>query len=160
MVFKHIETKKGTRVCFVGWAFPSEHPGSPPLEHQAMHCGLRAKTENTAGIYYMTVHVMEKTQVARCTYLVSPTWSGTNSALHQPSGWLQRCKKQQGRAWNTLLMRSWHRQGIKKKHLCKLAARLQTSKTPWAFCGPTYRGCHYRYAPLLVIPASSQGNME
>lgn len=52
--------------------------------------------------------------LARCTYWVYSTWSGTDSVLHPPSGWLQRCRRQQERAGNTLLMRSEHRNTIIK----------------------------------------------
>lgn len=92
------------RVCFVVWADPWERPGSPPLEPRAMHCGLETNTQEVRTSSHCKEQSVSKS--GKSTYWVSPTWSGTDSALHLPSVWLQRCRRQRERAGNTQLMRS------------------------------------------------------
>lgn len=55
--------------------------------------------------------------LTRSTYLVSPKMNGTDSVLHQPSGWLQKCRRQQVRVGNTLPMISEHSHSIKTKRI-------------------------------------------
>lgn len=116
------------RVCFVGWAGPSEHPGSPPLELQAMHCGLETNTRKKLEYNILQrpkcgcMHALEK-----CTYRVSPTWSGTDSVLHPPSVWLQRCRRRQERAGNRPLMRSENGKPIKIKKREKVTSVCDTA---------------------------------